>query len=187
MAKQQPKIPITLANGQTADLAPDDKIVIIKASTVESPKTGEPWEHRGATMIYSADYTIVLTLEDGATEIAAGDWAAHLAAESPGLMVLLARGEVAVYRSAVDALAQLPAHALRAAIARTRHGVVLRAWETAEQDSPRPRKVILEGIRERLRCFRDHAPTSMLSLAELAAVKGTRGAVRDARAGASAA
>jgi hypothetical protein len=142
-----------------------DRVLVVKMASITQHETGESWPHDYAASICDLHYRLPpLGLEAGATLVSAGLWADHVEAKSPGLTKLTESGEITVHGSAAAAFANLSINELRKVIAVTRHGLVLREWEQLEQASDRPRKVVLEALRERLRLYRDHAPLDYYTL-----------------------
>lgn len=165
------------------EVSADARVLVIKSSKIEGVGTGDEWDHPYATTIHAKDYSLEpITLLGGATLVNAELWAAHVAANSPGLEHLEASGALAVHESVDSAHRTLGASTLRKVVDETRDGKVLRRLEQLEQDADSPRRVILQALRERLRLYRDYAPPQHLGSAALARAKGFKLPQAEARA-----
>lgn len=150
------------------------QICVVYGGSVNGVDTGDQWPHEGPAVVSSRDYKLdPLTLEAGASLVDAALYQAHLDANSPGLEHLVLCGSVTTYATAEEALASIPASQLRRVLGVTRHGALLRQWEAIESQAARPRAVILDDIRGRLRLYRDHAPEQFLSLGGLRKTKNS--------------
>lgn len=108
-----------------------------------------------------------LMLEPGGSLVSAGLLADHIAKPHPVFKRLLDAGAFTVYATAKEALA-MPTAQLTAMIKITRHAATLRQWLAAEEVREPKRRVILEGLRERLRINAEHS-TPAVSIANLGA------------------
>lgn len=106
-----------------------------------------------------------LMIEPGGSMVNAGLLADHLAKPHPGFKRSIEAGAFTVYADPVEAL-KLPTATLTSMIRITRHARTLRAWLDAEQAREPKRRVILEGLRERLRINAEHS-TPVVSIASL--------------------
>lgn len=108
-----------------------------------------------------------LMLEPGGSLVNAGLFADHVAKPHPAFKRLLDAGAVTIYATAPEAL-KMPTAQLTAMIRVTRHAATLRQWLNAEEAREPKRRVILEGLRERLRINAEHS-TPVVTIASITA------------------
>jgi hypothetical protein len=110
-----------------------------------------------------------LMLEPGGSLVNAGLFGDHVAKPHPAFKRLLDAGAFTIYATAEEALKAPTAH-VTAMIRNTRHAKTLREWLRVEEAREPKRKVIIEGLRERLRINADHS-TPVAPLANIMALK----------------
>jgi len=186
---KQPQSPTTVQIDITGlglqEVPADSEICVIKLSTIEGLNdygaSGELWPHDSPASICDRDYTLApLSLEAGGTLVSAKLFAAHVAAGSPALAVMVERREVTVYASAADAYERVPPSLVLQVIEVSRHGDFLQAWEIRERARKPPRRAILDALRNRLQLYADHHPVVYLDLGSIIAAKGVRRGKREA-------
>ncbi len=119
-----------------------------------------------------------IMFEPGGSLVNAGLLFDHVAKPHPAFKRLLDAGAFTIYASAPEAL-KMPTAQLTAMIRVTRHAATLRQWLAAEEVREPKRRVILEGLRERLRINGEHS-TPAPSIASLTAnaKSGVKGSAR---------
>ena len=157
------KIEIKLHNGETKSLAPDDKICVLRNTTIGDKS--DPVPHKGTQFYHHGDAG-TLTLGPGCTYTTAGKLAAF---EGHWLLKMQREaGEVLVFESAA-ALLDKPTAELRRIFEITQHGEVLREWEAAERKRATPRTNLLAQLHERIRLWGNWAPVQVSTISQAAA------------------
>lgn len=106
-----------------------------------------------------------LRLEAGGSLVNAGLLADHIAKPHPAFKRLLAAGAFTVYATPAEAM-KAPTKHVTDMVKITRHARTLREWLTAEEAREPKRRVMLDGLRERIRIYGEHS-TPVISIASL--------------------
>lgn len=157
MTDQQVSITI---NGHTVTTTREADVCVVYMGTV-----GEAEHLHTAPFGTESPGLEWLMIEPGGSLVNAGLLADHLAKPHPAFKRMLDAGAFAVHATAEDALKGSPA-TLSAMIRVTRHARTLREWLRAEEAREPKRRVIIEGLRERLRIYAEHS-TPAVTLAQL--------------------
>lgn len=148
---------VTITLNKTVTVARDADVCVVYMGTV-----GEAESVHTAPFGVEAPGLDWLMLEPGGSMVNAGLLADHVAKPHPAFKRAIEAGAFTIYATPDEALAA-PMATVTAMVRITRQARTLRAWLAVEEKREPKRRVLLEGLRERLRINAEHStPTTSI-------------------------